>query len=115
MKLSGTEYELFPVPPYLSPYSARIGELLKLKPANFEEAQKQSEEIDKLMEKLFEGTVTPKPNKTDSLRLFNAIIDLTNEVMQEAKFFRTTKRCDADKSRGNESTNPQTSEQNIES
>lgn len=97
-KIEDTEYNIIPIPPYLSPFNARISELLQKKFTSFQDAEETSKEINQHMEKLLSETVTPKPNKEHQTAVYNALIDLTNAVLQEAQFFRKNQRSGTAKS-----------------
>jgi len=97
-KIGDTEYNIIPIPPHLSPYNARISELLQKKPTSFQDAEEISKEIAQHMEKLLNETVTPKPNKEHMTAVYNALIDLTNAVLVEAQFFRKNKGSNIAKS-----------------
>lgn len=92
LKIDDVEYSLIPIPPYASPYATLIGELLKKKAVTVEEAEKNSGEIKRAMEKLFSETVTPEPKPEHHIQVFNALSTLTNKVMEEAGLFRQDQR-----------------------
>lgn len=98
LKIEDAEYTIIPIPPNLSPYSTRISELLQRKPQTSQEADEISCEISKYMDKLLGGTVKPKPSEGHMLQLFNAVIGLTNKVLEEAGLFRKTKQSNLEKS-----------------
>jgi len=87
-KIGDTEYEIIPIPPHLSPYNARISELLQKKPQSFQEAEEISKEIAQHLEKLLSETVKPKPPIEHQTAAYNALIDVTNALIEEAEFFR---------------------------
>jgi len=90
-KIGEIEYTIIPIPPHLSPFSTRIGELLQKRPQSTQEAKDISKEISEVMELLLPETVMPKPDKQHYLQVFNTLIDLTNKTMEEAEFFRKNK------------------------
>lgn len=87
-KIGEIEYTIIPIPPHLSPFSTRIGELLQKRPQSTQEAKEISKEISEAMELLLSEIVMPKPEKQHYLQVFNALVDLTNKTMEEAGFFR---------------------------
>lgn len=97
--IDGIEYNLIPQPPYLSPFTRRAAQLLKNEPQSLEEAQRNSEEIKQCMEKIFAETVKPQPKIEHYVQVFNAINELTNQVIKDAEFFRKPKRSNIGKSR----------------
>lgn len=98
LEVEGVKYQLIPIPPSHSPYSTLIGDLLRAKPKSIEEAEKNSETIAQAMEKLFAGTVKPTPKQEHQSQVFNALIDLTNKTIEDAKFFRNNQEPDTTKS-----------------
>lgn len=106
-KIEDVEYEIIPIPPYLSPYSTRISELLKKTPQSVEDASEISGEIKEAMDKLFAETVTPKPERKHRTQVFNTINKLTMEVIEDAKFFRKPKRSRDGKSGATSAGNSQ--------
>jgi hypothetical protein len=97
VKIEDTEYTIIPIPPSLSPYSTHISEMLKVKPQSVADAEKMSVEIEKAMEKLLAGTVKPIPAKEHHIQVFNALVDLTNKVLEDARFFRQDKGSSPEK------------------
>jgi hypothetical protein len=97
-KIDNTEYEIIPIPPYLSPYNARISELLQTKSKNFQEAEEISKEIKQHMEKLLSETVKPNPPIEHQTAVYNALIDITNATIKQAEFFRKNKGLNPTKS-----------------
>jgi len=108
-KIDNVEYEIIPIPPHLSPYNSRISELLQKKAASFQDAEEISKEINQHMEKLLSETVTPKPRKEHQTEIYNAIIDLTNAVLEKAQFFRKNQRPSPSKSNATQPHPAQTS------
>ena len=91
-KIEDVEYEIIPIPPSLSPFSTRISKLLQQEPKTVEEAKEISAEIKKAMDVLLEGTVTPEPKKGHRTQLLNALNQLTKAAIEDAEFFRKSKR-----------------------
>jgi len=87
-KIGDTEYTIIPIPPHLSPYNSRISELLQKKTQNLQETKETSQELEECMKILLSGTVKPQPLPEDQTEVYNALIDLTNEVISKAQFFR---------------------------
>jgi len=71
---------------------------MKQQPASFEEAEKLGQEIKKCVEKLVNECVNPEPEKEDMLRVYNALIDVTNKAIKDAQFFRDIQRSGTAKS-----------------
>jgi len=99
LKIDAVEYTITPIPPYLSPYSTRISELLTRKPRTNQEADEISGEITFAMKKLLSGTVTPTAPPEHELQLFKAVIQLTNTILEDAQFFRQAKKSNIEKGR----------------
>jgi hypothetical protein len=97
-ELDGVKYILIPIPPYASPYTVLIGNLLRKKTETVQEAETVSAEIQKAMDKLFTVTVKPKPRVDHETQLFNELNELTKKVIDEADFFHKDKGPDAEKS-----------------
>jgi len=112
LKIDAVEYKVTPIPPYLSPYSTRISELLTRKPQTNQEADEISNEIIFAMKKLLSGTVTPAPLPEHELRLFKAVIQLTNTILEDAGLFRQPKKSNIEKSRAVSATTPSAPQQN---
>lgn len=91
-EIDGVKYKLTPIPPHASPYNVLVADLLMKKPETVEDAEKISSEIKKAMVKLFAETVTPTPKPEHHIQLFNALTELTTEVMKEAGLFRKNSR-----------------------
>ena len=106
VKIGNMEYNVISIPPSLAPYSTYISELLKVTPKTFEEAEKNSVEIEKAMIKLFEGTVSPQPKREHHIQLYNAVIEETNKALEQAGFFRKPRKSDVEKSGADEPINP---------
>jgi len=85
-------------PPHLAPITARIGELLQKHPATADEAKQMSEEIKPLMTLVLSQTAHPAPPMEHQTQVYQALINLTNEVVNEAAFFRGARRTDGAKS-----------------
>lgn len=97
-KIGNAEYNIIPIPPHLSPYLSRYGEISQKKPENLRETEELSKESEKIVEKLLSETVKPKPQLEHELAVFNAVINLTNQTIQDAQFFRTKQGPSATKS-----------------
>jgi len=97
-KIGDTEYTVMPIPPYLSPYSTRIGELLQKRPQTVQEAEEMSKEIKILMEKLLKETVKPEPSIEHQTQIFKVLCNHTNDIIQQAQFFRAHKGSSITKS-----------------
>ena len=104
--IDGTKYEITPTPPCLSPYMTLLGKLLNIEPKDVEEAEKTSVEIEKAMDKLFEGTVSPQPKREHHIQLYNAVIEETNKALEQAGFLRKPRKSDTEKSGADEPVNP---------
>jgi len=91
-KIEDVEYEIIPIPPNLSPFSTRISKLLQQEPKTVEEAKEISAEIKAAMDILLEGTVTPEPKKGHRTQLLNTLNQLTKAAIDDAEFFRKSKR-----------------------
>ena len=104
--ISGTKYEITPTPPSFSPYMTLLGKLLSIEPKDVEEAEKTSVEIEKAIEKLFEGTVSPQPKYEHHIQLYNAVIEETNKALEQAGFLRKPRESDVKKSGADEPINP---------
>ena len=91
-KIEDVEYEITPIPPNLSPFSTRISKLLQQEPKTVEEAKEISAEIKAAMDILLEGTVTPEPKKGHRTQLLNTLNQLTKAAIEDAEFFRKSKR-----------------------
>ena len=91
MKIGETEYDVQPITPELSPFIARIGEVMKTKPKDVEEAKAIRKEIAELSDIIFPETVTPDPAKEHKMQLLQTVLNLTAQVMDEADCFRKKK------------------------
>ena len=87
--VEGVEYEVSPVPPSHAPYQSLIDSLLKKESKNAEEATKDSEELEKCIDKVLAVTVDPLPPRKHQLALYNVVNNETRRVMREAGLFRS--------------------------
>jgi hypothetical protein len=98
VKIEDVEYVIMPVPPYLSPYSTKIGELMRKQPCDMKDADRISSEINEFMKKLLADTVSPEPKKEHMLQVFSEVTALTNKVMEDAGLFRGPRGSGVEKS-----------------
>jgi hypothetical protein len=91
IKVGEVEYTVQPLALELAPYEARLVELLQKTPQDFSEAEKVSVEIKQLREKILSETVTPAPKPEHSIRLYQAVMELTRQEMTAAGLFRSQK------------------------
>jgi hypothetical protein len=101
--VEGVEYEVSPVPPSHAPYQSLIDSLLTKESKNAEEAIKDSEELEKCIDKVLAVTVDPLPPKKHQLILYNAVNNETRRVMREAGLFRSQPKRDSKKNSVSES------------
>jgi len=91
-EICGVKYEIKPMPPSLTPYSARIIALLQRTPQNVEEAREASKELRILIKELLKETVQPEPLEEHELEVYNTLIQVTNQTLEKVKFFPQNKR-----------------------
>ena len=113
IQINGTDYALQPIPPHLSPFNHIVGKLLKEDPKTFDEAARISAELDKSLGKLLQECASPTPKREHQLAVFNAIISLTSETINDAEKFRKHGRSDTAKSSRFGPHNPQETEQTV--
>jgi hypothetical protein len=101
--VEGVEYEVSPVPPSHAPFQSLIDSLLKKESKDVEEAGKDSEELEKCIDKVLVVTVNPMPPKKHQLVLYNVVNAETRRVMREAGLFRSQPKRDPEKSGASES------------
>lgn len=104
--LDGKEYQIIPVPPHLSPYMTLTSELMKKKFATFEEAEETSKQIERLLRKVMEETISPQPEKEHLLKLFYALVEETEKVFKTMEPFRKPEGSSSDKSDTTRSVTP---------
>jgi len=107
IQIDGVNYALQPIPPHLSPFNHIIGKLLKEDPKTFDDAARISAEIEKSLGKLLQECASPTPKKEHQLAVFNAIISLTNETINDAEKFRKHGRSNTAKSSRDVPADPQ--------
>jgi len=100
LKIDGVEYQVKPMPLHLSPYAARMSELLQKVPTDLSEADEMSKEIEQLQSKIFAETVSPEVRKEHTIELYNAVNDLTREIMKKAGLFRESKQSKQHSAKG---------------
>jgi len=101
--VEGVEYEVSPVPPSHAPFQSLIDSLLKKESKDVEEAGKDSEELEKCIDKVLVVTVNPMPPKKHQLVLYNVVNNETRRVMREAGLFRSQPKRDSKKNSVSES------------
>ena len=101
--VEGVEYEVSPVPPSHAPFQSLIDSLLKKESKDVEEAGKDSEELEKCIDKVLVVTVNPMPAKKHQLVLYNVVNNETRRVMREAGLFRSQPKRDSKKNSVSES------------
>jgi hypothetical protein len=101
--VEGVEYEVSPVPPSYAPYQSLIDSLLQKDLKSAEEAIKDSEELEKCIDKVLVVTVNPVPPKKHQLVLYNVVNNETRRVMREAGLFRSQPKRDSKKNSVSES------------
>jgi len=102
-KIGNIEYNIIPLPPYLSSAFRKAVELLKAlqekPPKSIEEDRQCREETKIWMLEVLKETVEPEPKKEHYLELWNILCDITNQVAEDAQFFRKPKRPDTGESK----------------
>lgn len=88
MKIEEVEYTYTPIPLHFSPFSTRLGVLAQQRPATMEDMEQNSAEILKLQTKILDATVMPTVREEHRLEVYNAVVDLTNEIIAKARSFR---------------------------
>jgi len=101
-KIGDIEYNIGAVPPYDSGLFKKIADLIQSLVKNPhqspEEEKQKREEAKTLMIEIFKETVEPEPRKEDYLQLWNLVVNITNQaiedakLIEDAKFFRKSKR-----------------------
>ena len=91
VKIDGTEYDVQPITPDLSPFISLIGEVMKTKAKDVAEAKEMQKKIGELSGIIFPETVTPDPVKEHKMQLLQTVLNLTAQVMDEADCFRKKK------------------------
>lgn len=97
--VQGVTYTLTPISPALSPFNQLLGQLLQKAPGDCEEAEKNSVQIEKALDKILTACVEPKPRREHAWKLYSALQDLTQKTLEDAGFFRKSKRPSADSSK----------------
>jgi hypothetical protein len=98
-EIDGVKYSLIPIPPHVSPFNQLLGQLLQKAPGDCEEAEKDSVQIEKALDKILEACVEPKPRREHAWKLYSALQKLTKKTLEDAGFFRKPKRPGADSSK----------------
>jgi len=91
-EIDGVKYSLIPIPPHASPFNQLVGQLLQKTPIDCEEAEKDSMQIEKALDKILTACVEPKPRREHAWKLYSALQELTKKTLEDAGFFRGLKR-----------------------
>lgn len=98
-KFGDVTYEIKPIPPGLSPYNNLLGEYINNPPQTAEQAEKWQPEIEKALKKVLEACVIPQPPPEFVWHVFQAVQDVTREVLTQAGIFRSDQRSSSYASR----------------
>ncbi len=98
-EIDGVKYSLIPIPPSASPFNQLLGQLLQKTPSDCEEAERDSLQIEKALDKILTACVEPKPQSEHAWKLYSILQDLTKKTLEDAGFFRKPKRPSADSSK----------------
>jgi len=104
--IDGITYTIIPIPPSMSPYSALVGIALEKQPKDIEEAEQLKQQIEKGLDAIFAETVTPKPKKEHYLLVYDTVLKITRDTLEQAELFRLQPRSNLKKSRPASTSNP---------
>ena len=98
--VQGFKYNIKPVPPKLTPFSALIGDKLRVVPKDMADAEAIAIVIDAATKRLFSELVEPQPLEEHKNQVFDALLSITGKAVNEMCFLRPKQKSDGDAGNG---------------
>ena len=83
LKVNDREYRIKRIDPFLQPYIAYFSKLVSETPQSLEEAEKASEELRRVVDRVLEVCLEPMPPEEDRFDAFLALMSFIAEVGEE--------------------------------
>lgn len=90
--VDGREYRVKRVDPFLQPYLAYFSKLVSETPNSLEEAEKASEELRRVVDRVLEVCVEPMPPEEERFDVFTALLEVIAEVGEKTGYIKKFRR-----------------------